>query len=156
LKNALGYLKRAFKFRNDFGSPEFDRYLLVKGTRLFGYKTKFEKLQEDHSDLSKNNSELSEKFDRICSEFVSYRKRINQERISFLAKTNKLHTKLQTKNNTISKELEETMALNLKLEADIRQKEKEISQEKAKLEKSYGELERLKKLTWFQKLIGKE
>lgn len=152
LKNALGYLKRAFKFRNDFGSVEFDRYLLVKGTRLMGFKTKFEKLQVVHNELSENNSELSEKFDRIHSEFDSYRKRINQEKISFLASTNKL----QTKNNTISKELEETRALNLKLEVDIRQKEKEISQEKAKLESSYGEVDRLRKLTWFQKLIGKE
>lgn len=152
LKNALGYLKRAFKFRNDFGTKEFDRFLLVKGKQLFGWKKKFEAVHNRNEEIENDNQKLTEKLDRIDQEFVKFRKRKFEERTEFL----EIFDNLKNEHQQTLGQLREVRETKLKLEAELRKKDKEINEQNSRIEANVKEITRLRNLTWIQKLMGKK
>ncbi len=162
IKSAFDFFKRALKFRNDIDTDIFKKFIEVQGKRLLDFKQKnsslIEQLELTTNELSiaKENIELQEqelnnKSTKISeqnssiglllektSEFENEIDRLKKA----LKQTEKKLTDSQIHSNRLETKLQKT-------ESDLRNKNKDIQNNKA-------EIERLKNLKWYDKLIGKK
>jgi hypothetical protein len=162
IKSAFDFFKRALKFRNDIDTDIFKKFIEVQGKRLLDFKQKnfslIEQLELTNNELSeaKENIELQEqelnnKSTKISeqnssiglllektSEFENEIDRLKKA----LKQTEKKLTDSQIHSNGLETKLQKT-------ESDLRNKSKEIENNKA-------EIERLRNLKWYDKLVGKK
>lgn len=162
IKSAFDFFKRALKFRNDIDTNVFKKFIEIKGKRLFNFKKKNSSLLElidlarnellkakesigiQAQELSVNSTTISEQNSKIIlllnkmAEFESETERLKME----LKRLEKELSDSQIHLNEVETKLKET-------ESDLRNKINENQTNKE-------EIERLKNLKWYDKLIGKK
>jgi hypothetical protein len=162
IKSAFEIFKRALKFRNDIDTDIFKKFIEVQGKRLFNFKQKNSSLMEQ---LELTNNELSEAKENIelqTQELNNKSTKISEQNSSIgllLEKTAEFENeseRLKKALKQVEKKLSDSQihsnGLETKLhkiESDLRNKNKENQTKKA-------EIERLKNLKWYDKLIGKK
>jgi len=162
IKSAFDFFKRALKFRNDIDTDIFKKFIEVQGKRLLDFKQKNSSLMEK---VELTNNELSEAKENIglqTQELTDKSTKISEQNSSIgllLEKTAEFENeteRLKKALKQIEKKLSDTQihlnGLETKLqktESDLRNKNKENQTNKA-------EIERLKNLKWYDKLIGKK
>lgn len=162
IKSAFDFFKRALKFRNDIDTDIFKKFIEVQGKRLLDFKQKSSSLMEQ---LELTNNELSEAKENIelqTQELKNKSTKISQQNSSielllkniseFENETERLKKALNQTEKKLSDSQIHSNGLETKLhktESDLRNKNKENQTNKA-------EIERLKNLKWYDKLIGKK
>lgn len=162
IKSAFDFFKRALKFRNDIDTDIFKKFIEVQGKRLLDFKRKnsslikqldltnnefseakgiielqAQKLNNKSTKISEQNSSIGLLLEKT-SEFENEIDRLKKA----LKQTEKKLTDSQIRSNGLETKLQKT-------ELDLRNKNIEIQNNKA-------EIERLINLKWYDKLIGKK
>lgn len=161
IKSAFDFFKRALKFRNDIDTDIFKKFIEVQGKRLLDFKQKnssyLEKLE-----LTKNELvEAQESIEIQKQELANKSTKISEQNSSIgllLEKTSEFENEIEQLKKTLKqkeKKLSDSQihsnGLETKLEktkSDLRNRNKEIQTNKA-------EIERLKNLKWYDKIMGK-
>ena len=162
IKSAFDFFKKALKFRNDIDTEVFKKFIEVQGKRLLDFKQKNsslikqleltnnelleakENIELQTEEINKKSTKISEQNSSIglllekTSEFENETKRLKKS----LKLTEKKLSDSQIHSNGLETKLQKT-------ESDLRNKNKENQTNKA-------EIERLKNLKWYDKLIGKK
>jgi hypothetical protein len=162
IKSAFDFFKRALKFRNDIDTDIFKKFIEVKGKRLLDFKQKNSSFMKK---VELTNNELSEAKENIglqTQELTDKSTKISEQNSSIgllLEKTAEFENETERMKKAlkqIEKKLSDTQihlnGLETKLqktESDLRNKNKENQTNKV-------EIERLKNLKWYDKLIGKK
>lgn len=162
IKSAFDFFKRALKFRNDIDTDIFRKFIEVKGKRLLDFKQNNSSLIEQ-LELTKNElSEAKENIESKTQELDEKSTKISEQNSSiglllektseFKNETERLKKALKQTEKKLSDSQIHSNGLETKLqktESDLRNKNKENQTNKA-------EIERLKNLKWYDKLIGKK
>ena len=162
IKSAFDFFKRALKFRNDIDTDIFRKFIEVQGKRLLDFKQKNSSLIEQ-LELTKNElSEAKENIESKTQELDEKSTKISEQNSSiglllektseFENETERLKKALKQTEKKLSDSQIHSNGLETKLqktELDLRNKNKENQTNKA-------EIERLKNLKWYDKLIGKK
>ncbi|WP_303924857.1 AAA family ATPase [Draconibacterium sediminis] len=154
IDRAYGFFQKALKFRNDIEASEFQRFVEVQGKRLFNYKNKYKsatiQLEKLKNDLSKANQEISEKNEKIIQQ---------NSTINKLTTTVDDIEKMVVEQNRIQKVLESEICKSDKsidaINSELSSLEMELKTSNKKNEEYMMEIQRLKNLKWYDKLIGK-
>jgi hypothetical protein len=155
IKSAFGFFKRALKFRNDIETDIFKKFIEINGKRLFSFKQKsssaLEKLELSNNDLTESietiefqDQELSEKTTKIAEQNASIKLLLNKTS-EFENESIQLKKKLKR----LEKKLSDSQIKSKGLETKLKNKTKENQLNKT-------EIERLNKLKWYEKMIGKK
>jgi len=162
IKSAFDFFKRALKFRNDIDTDIFKKFIEVQGKRLLDFKQNNSSLIKQ---LELTNNELLEAKENIelqTEELNNKSTKISEQNSSiglllektseFENETERLKESLKLTEKKLSDSQIHSNGLETKLqktESDLRNKNKENQTNKA-------EIERLKNLKWYDKLIGKK
>lgn len=162
IKSAFDFFKRALKFRNDLGTDIFKKFIEIQGKRLLDFKQKnsslMEKLELTNNELleAKENvelltQELSDKSTKISEQNSSIGKLL-EKNLKFENETERLKKALKQVEKKLSDSQIHSNGLETKLqkiESDLREKNRENQANKT-------EIERLKNLKWYDKLVGRK
>tara|TARA_B110001450_G_scaffold249575_1_gene267135 strand:+ start:68 stop:1996 length:1929 start_codon:yes stop_codon:yes gene_type:complete len=162
IKSSFDFFKRALKFRNDIDTDIFKKFIEVKGKRLLDFKQKYTSLIERFELANNELSEAQEKIESQAKELNNKSTKISEQNSSIgllLEKTSEFENEIerlkkalkQTKNKLSDSQIHSN-GLETKLqktESDLRNRNKEIQNNKA-------EIERLKNLKWYDKIRGKK
>ncbi|WP_026714130.1 ATP-dependent DNA helicase [Flavobacterium daejeonense] len=162
IKSAFDFFKRALKFRNDIETDIFKKFIEVQGKRLLDFKHKNSSLIEQ-LELTKNElSEAKENIELQKQELTEKSTKISEQNSSIellLGKTSEFENEIERLKKALKqteKKLSDSQIHSdgletklQKIESDLRNKNKENQTNKA-------EIERLKNLKWYDKLIGKK
>ncbi|WP_417444533.1 AAA family ATPase [Joostella sp.] len=162
IKSAFDFFKRALKFRNDIDTDIFKKFIEVQGKRLLDFKQKYTSLIERFELTNNELSEAQEKIESQAKELNNKSTKISEQNSSIgllLEKTSEFENEIEQLKKAL-KQTEKKLSYSQvhsndletklqKTESDLRNKNKEIQNNKA-------EIERLKNLKWYDKLIGKK
>lgn len=162
IKSAFDFFKRALKFRNDIDTEVFKKFIEVQGKRLLDFKQKnsslIKQLELTNNELleAKENIELqTEEINKKSTKISEQNSSIGlllEKTSEFENETERLKKSLKLTEKKLSDSQIHSNGLETKLqktESDLRNKNKENQTNKA-------EIERLKNLKWYDKLIGKK
>lgn len=161
IKLAYDNLKKALKFRNDFDTETFERYIDTHFTRLFNQKRKFlslinenkqAKIQtyKDKELISVQASQILDKEEKISSLNSALDLEI-QNRTDVEWKNTELKIDLEI----LKEELSNAKKQIHQLEKDLTKTINELKSKNEENELNKTEILRLNKLTWYNKLFGK-
>jgi len=162
LRSAIEDFQNAVRLRSEIHTEEFKRYILIQGRKLFNYKSKFYKIAEKLNIQTVKTQQL----ENTCQELT----RNNQ---NFKILVNKKEEVIKLQKMTIKKQNEELNKEKLKnehlqsqctklenqihnLEQEVRLLRRELRKVNAVKSEQVNEIQQLKKLTWFDKLVGKK
>ncbi|KAB8151825.1 AAA family ATPase [Kordia sp. TARA_039_SRF] len=160
--SAFDFFKKALKYRNDIETDTFQKFVEIQGKRLLGFKKKNSSLTEQLELADNELSEAKENIEYQAQELNEKSTKISEqnssiglllEKISeFENETELLKKSLKRAEKKLSESQIYTNGLETKvkkMESDLRNRNKEIKNNKA-------EIERLKNLKWYDKLVGKK
>ena len=171
IRNSFGYLKRAIKFRNDFDTENFEKYILTTGKRFVSqqkslsnilkeglHKEEIKELYENITLLKEEKKEYFEKWYSLKSSYESLKEEMTDN-------SPKLKNKSQENSRNIQRlKNEKNLSSNLKnkyenLNTDFivqknesERKDKIIKHLQSKIEQHLSEIDRIKNLKWYEKL----
>lgn len=162
IKSSLDFLKRALKFRNDFETENFERYIVTQGTRLLSYHKKLQFSLEDQNQLKQELSEAREKTDIQLQENTEKANKIQNQNASIELLLNKTR-EFESENERMKNEMEHlkgklfnSETLSQQLATKLSKAESELVAKQKENKKIKAEIERLKNLKWYEKLVGKK
>ncbi len=139
IKPAFDFFKRALKFRNDIDTDIFKKFIEVQGKRFLDFKQKNSSLIEQ---LGTTNNKISEQDSSI---------ELLLNKISeFKHETEKLKDAL----HQVEKKLLDEQLHSSRLETKLLSSESHLQKANKESETKKTEIERLKNLKWYHKLIG--
>lgn len=162
IKSAFEFFKKALKFRNDIETDIFQKFIEVNGKRLFSLKQKnssfLEKLDLTNNELTERietikyqTQELSEKNTKISEQNSSVELLLNKT-TEFENETVQLKKKLKQ----LEKKLSDSQIQSNGLETNLKRLESKLKNKTKEIQINKTEIERLKNLKWYDKLIGKK
>jgi hypothetical protein len=162
IKSAFDFFKRALKFRNDIDTDNFRKFIEVQGKRLLDFKQKNSSLNEkleltnnellvaiEHIELQ--TQELTDKSTKI-SELNSSIELLLKKTTEFENETELLKKMLKQ----VEKKLFDSQIHTNGFETKLRKTESDLRNKNKENQSNIAEIERLKNLKWFDKLIGKK
>lgn len=141
INSAFEFFKRALKFRNDIDTDIFRKFIEVQGKRFLGFKQKKSSLLEQ---LKLTNNELHEAKENI--------KLQDQEISEFKSETELLKKELKL----LEKKLSDLQFHSNSLETKLENVKSDLNKKKKENQANEAEIERLKNLKWYEKLVGKK
>jgi hypothetical protein len=162
IKSAFDFFKKALKFRNDIDTDNFKKFIEVQGKRLLGYKQKNFALIEK---LELTNNELIERIEIIefqSQELLEKNTKISEQNSSIellLNKTDEFeneNTQLKKKLKKLEKKLYDSQIQSNGLETKLTRIESKLKSKTKENQINIEEIDRLKNLKWYDKLIGKK
>lgn len=160
IKFAFDFFKKALKFRNDIDTDIFKKFIEVRGKHLLDYKQKNSLLINQ---LELTNNELLEAKENIefkTDELNSKSTKISEQDSSIgllLEKTAEFENKTELLKKSLKltkKKLSESKTHLKKIETKLQKTESGLRNKKKENQINKVEIERLKNLKWFDKLIG--
>ncbi len=155
IKSVFDFFKRALKFRNDIDTDVFKKFIEVQGKRLLDFKQK-NSLLIKKLELTKNElAEAQESIECQTQELIDKSTKLSEQNSSIellLEKTaefEKETKQLKTTLKQVDKKVSESQIHSNQLETKLQNKNKKNQTNKA-------EIERLKNLKWYDKLIGQK
>lgn len=162
IKSALESFKKAIKFRNDIETDGFERYITIQVLSLFRYKSKLQilrlkldttiiELKKAMETLTTQNKEINKNSQKISKQNESillYTKKSKEAEIQ-IEKLWDMKEKLTIENTTFQKKIRQ-------LERQLTSAKEEIQNEIRVNEINRQEINRLRDLKWYDKLIGKK
>ncbi len=131
IQESFDYLKRSLKFRNDIDTTVFERFVVIQGTRLFDFKTKFQTTLRKLIEVKEDQE----------SEADEHRREVKELKRELSTSTTRI-ARLETELNRIKTNLKRSNTI-------LKSKNSETKSQKI-------EIERLKNLKWHEKLLGKK
>jgi methyl-accepting chemotaxis protein len=162
IKSAFDFFKRALKFRNDIDTDIFKKFIEVQGKRLLDFKQKNSSLIER---LELTNNELSEAQENIefqAQELNNKSTKISEQNASIgllLEKTSEFENEIEQLKKALKqteKKLSDSQIHSNGLETKLQKTESDLWNKKKEIQNNKTEIERLKNLKWYDKLIGKK
>lgn len=162
IKSAFDFFKRALKFRNDIDTDIFKKFIEVQGKRLLDFKQKYSSLIER---LELTNNELSEAQENIelqTKELNNKSTKISEQNSSIellLEKTSEFENEIQRLKKALKqteKKLSDSQIQSNGLETKLQKTESDLWNKRKEIENNKAEIERLKNLKWYDKLVGKK
>ncbi len=162
INSAFDFFKRALKFRNDIETDIFQKFIEVQGKRLFDFKQKnssfLAKLKLTTNELSVAKGEIEYQVQEILEKSVKISDQ-NSLIEMLLGKTTEFEKKtVQLKKGL--KELEEKLSdsqiQSNGLVTKLNRTKSELTNRTIENQTNKAEIERLKNLKWYDKLIGKK
>jgi hypothetical protein len=161
IKSAFDFFKRALKFRNDIETDSFKKFIGVQGKRFLDFKQKNSSLKEQ-LELTKNELlEAKENIKLQKQELTDKSTKISEQNSSiglFLEKTSEFENETERLNKAlkqIEKKLSDSKTHSTRLETKLQKTESNLRKKNKENQASNAEIERLKNLKWYDKLIGK-
>lgn len=162
IKSSFDYFKRALKFRNDIDTEIFEKFIKTHGSRLLGFRKKFQILSDKQSQLIEELTEANEKFEVQSQEIAEKSQKISEQNSSIellLTKTREFEQEnehLTKKVEQLSNAVSSYKTKSSRLESDFERTKTELTKKKKENESYRAEIERLRNLKWYDKLFGKE
>tara|TARA_R110000868_G_scaffold258048_1_gene515295 strand:- start:174 stop:2102 length:1929 start_codon:yes stop_codon:yes gene_type:complete len=162
IKSAFDLFKRALKFRNDIDTDIFKKFIEVQGKRLLDFKQKYSLLIER---LELTNNELSKAQENIelqAKELNNKSTKISEQNSSIgllLEKTSEFENEIVQLKKALKqteKKLSDSQIHSNGLETKLQKTESDLRNKRKEIENNKAEIERLKNLKWYDKLIGKK
>jgi len=162
IKSAFDFFKRALKFRNDIDTDIFKKFIEVQGKRLLDFKQKNSSLIER---LELTNNELSEAQENIelqAKELNNKTTRISEQNSSIgllLEKTSEFESEIERLKKALKqtdKKLSDSQIHSNGLETKLQKTESDLRNKNKEIQNNKAEIERLRNLKWYDKLIGKK
>jgi hypothetical protein len=162
IKSAFDIFKRALKFRNDIDTEVFKKFIEVQGERLLDFKQKNYSLIKQ---LELTNNELLEAKENIelqTEEINNRSTKISEQDSSivlFLEKTSSFENETERLKKSLKlaeKKLYNSQIHSNGLETKLQKTESDLRNMNKENQTSKAEIERLKNLKWYDKLIGKK
>lgn len=162
IKSAFDFFIRALKFRNDIDTDIFKKFIVVQGKRFLDFKQKYSSLIER---LELTNNELSEAQENIelqTKELNNKSTKISEQNSSIgllLEKTSEFENEIQRLKKALKqteKKLSDSQIQSNGLETKLQKTESDLRNKRKEIEKNEAEIERLKNLKWYDKLVGKK
>ena len=162
IKSAFDLFKRALKFRNDIDTDIFKKFIEVQGKRLLDFKQKNSSLIVR---LELTNNELSEAQENIESqaqELNNKSTKISEQNSSIgllLEKTSEFENEIERLKKALKqteKKLSDSQIHSNGLQTKLQKTESDLRNKKKEIQNNRIEIERLKNLKWYDKLIGKK
>ena len=162
IKSAFDYFKRALKFRNDIDTDIFKKFIEVQGKRLLDFKQKNSSIIEKLELSQKEISELKERNELQSQEISDKSTKILEQNSSIellLNKTSEFENETERLKNTlkqVEKKLSDSRMNSNRLETKLQKTESDLRNRNKEIENNKAEIERLKNLKWYDKIIGKK
>lgn len=159
INSAFDFFKRALKFRNDIDTDVFKKFIEVQGKRLLNFKVKSISLIEE---LELTKIEFSHAKENLTIQIQELSDKISKQNSSqkmLLNKASKLgneNDKLKMELKNLEKKTSDLLIHSNMLEYKLRQTELELRSKNIETQYFCKEIERLKSLKWYDKLIGKK
>ncbi|MBB6682458.1 AAA family ATPase [Aequorivita sp. 609] len=162
IKSAFDLFKRALTFRNDIDTDIFKKFIEVQGKRLLDFKQKNSSLIVR---LELTNNELSEAQENIESqaqELNNKSTKISEQNSSIgllLEKTSEFENEIERLKKALKqteKKLSDSQIHSNGLQTKLQKTESDLRNKKKEIQNNRIEIERLKNLKWYDKLIGKK
>jgi ABC-type cobalamin/Fe3+-siderophores transport system ATPase subunit len=160
IKFAFDFFKKALKFRNDIDTDIFKKFVEVRGKHLLDYKQKNSLLINQ---LELTNNELLEAKENIefkTDELNNKSTKISEQDSSIgllLEKTSEFENKTELLKKSLKltkKKLSDSKTHLKKIETKLQKTESGLRNKKKENQINKVEIERLKNLKWYDKLIG--
>jgi hypothetical protein len=162
IKSAFDYFKRALKFRNDIDTEVFKKFIEVQGKRLLDFKQKNSSLIKQ---LELTNNELLEAKENIelqTEEINNKSTKISEQNSSIamlLERTSEFENEAERLKKSLKlteKKLSDSQIYSNGLETKLQKTESDLRNKNKENQNNKAEIERLKNLKWYDKLIGKK
>jgi ATP-dependent exoDNAse (exonuclease V) alpha subunit len=162
IKSAFNFFKQALKFRNDIDTDVFNKFIEIYGTRLCLFKQKNSSLKKQ-LDFTKNElSEIKECIELQTDDLVNKSIKISEQSSSIdllLKKTSEFeeeNKRLKKELEQIQKELSSMQINSNRLENKLLKADRDLQKKNEENKINKLEIERLRNLKWYDKLIGKK
>lgn len=162
IKSAFDFFKRALKFRNDIETDIFKKFIEVQGKRLLDFKQKYSSLIERFELTNNELTEAQENIELQVKELNNKSTKISEQNSSIrllLEKTSEFENeneRLKKALKQTEKKLSEFQIHSNGLETKLQKTELDLRNKKKQIENNKAEIERLKNLKWYNKLVGKK
>lgn len=162
IKSAFDFFKRALKFRNDIDTDIFKKFIEVQGKRLLDFKQKYSSLIERFELTNNELTEAQENIELQVKELNNKSTKISEQNSSIrllLEKTSEFENeneRLKKALKQTEKKLSEFQIHSNGLETKLQKTELDLRNKKKQIENNKAEIERLKNLKWYNKLVGKK
>ena len=157
---AFDFFKKALKFRNDIDTDNFRKFIEVQGKRLLDFKQKNSSLNEKLEFINNELSEAKEHIELQTQELTGKSTKISEQNSSIELLLNKTaefenETKqLKKVLKEVEKKLYDSQIQSNRLETKLRKTESDLRNKNKENHTNIAEIERLKNLKWYDKLIG--
>ena len=162
IKSAFDFFKRALKFRNDIDTDIFKKFIEVQGKRLLDFKQKYTSLIERFELTNNELSEAQEKIESQAKELNNKSTKISEQNSSIgllLEKTSEFENEIEQLKKALKqteKKLSDSQIHSNGLETKLQKTESDLRNKNKEIQNNKAEIERLKNLKWYDKLIGKK
>jgi len=162
IKSAFDFFKRALKFRNDIDTDIFKKFIEVHGKRLLDFKQKNSSLIERLELTNNKLSEAQENIELQAQELNNKSTKISEQNSSIgllLEKTSKFENEIERLKKAlkqIEKKLSDSQIHSNELATKLQKTESDLKDKINENQANKTEIERLKNLKWYDKLIGKK
>ncbi len=162
IKSAFDFFKRALKFRNDIDTDIFKKFIEVQGKRLLDFKQKYTSLIERFELTNYELSEAQEKIESQAKELNKKSTKISEQNSSIgllLEKTSEFENEIEQLKKALKqteKKLSDSQVHSNGLETKLQKTESDLRNKNKEIQNNKAEIERLKNLKWYDKLIGKK
>lgn len=162
IKSAFDFFKRALKFRNDIDTDIFKKFIEVQGKRLLDFKQKYTSLIERFELTNNELSGAKEKIESQAKELNNKSTKISEQNSSIgllLEKTSEFENEIEQLKKALKqteKKLSDSQIHSNGLETKLQKTESDLRNKNKEIQNNKAEIERLKNLKWYDKLIGKK
>lgn len=162
IKSAFDFFKRALMFRNDMDTDIFKKFIEVHGKRLLDFKQKNSSFIERLELTNEKLSEAQENIELQAQELNNKSTKISEQNSSiglFLEKTSEFENEIEKLKKALKqteKKLSDSQIHSNELATKLQKTESDLKEKKNENQANKTEIERLKNLKWYDKLIGKK
>lgn len=162
IKSAFDFFKRALKFRNDIDTDIFKKFIEIQGKRLLDFKQKNSSLMAKLELTSNELLEAKENAELLTQELSDKSAKISEQNSSIgllLEKTSEFENeseRLKKELKLVEKKLSDSQIYSNGLETKLQKTESDLRDKNRENQANKAEIERLKNLKWYDKLIGKQ
>lgn len=162
IKSAFDFFKRALKFRNDIDTDIFKKFIEVQGKRLLDFKQKYYSLIERFELTNNELSEAQANIELQAQELNNKSTKISEQNSSIgllLEKTSEFENEIERLKKVLKqteKKLSDSQIHSNELKTKLQKTESDLRNKRKEIENNKAEIERLKNLKWYDKLVGKK
>lgn len=162
IKSAFDFFKRALKFRNDIDTDIFKKFIEVHGKRFLDFKQKNSSFIKRLELTNNKLSEAQENIELQAQELNNKSTKISEQNSSIgllLEKTSEFENEIERLKKALKqteKKLSDSQIYSNELATKLQKTESDLKEKKNENQANKTEIERLKNLKWYDKLIGKK
>lgn len=162
IEPSFEFFKKALKYRNDIDTNTFKRFISVHGSKMLGFRVKYETTLKVNRGLVEELSEAEVAMEEYIEELFMKKEKIVEQNSSIqllLNKTKEFETKidlLSSEKRSLNATLLAYKAKITLLELKHKKLRQELDDKITENEMNKVEIERLRNLKWYEKLFGKK